>query len=155
MDSKFNIDQEAVRKLAKLLEETQLGELEYEENGKRIRVAKAPPAPSPFAVSHPMQGQAPLPVGASESSKSSSASLAEKEGVVKSPMVGMVYLSPEPGLSPFVRAGDPVTVGQTLLIIEAMKVMNPIKSPKAGTLREVLVKDGQPVEYGEPLLIID
>ncbi len=146
--AKFDIDDDAVRKLAQLLDETKLSEIEYEADGQRIRVARGGrsggevPAPSAPSALPAAEGPAP-------------ASDNIPTGAVTSPMVGTVYVAGEPGAAPFVKVGDTVRQGQTLLIIEAMKVMNPLASPRAGTVSRILVSDGQPVEFGEPLLIID
>jgi acetyl-CoA carboxylase biotin carboxyl carrier protein len=140
----FDIDPKAIRKLAELMTETGLSEIELAEGDRSIRVARAaaPAAPIQFAAAPANAPAEPV-------------SAAAHPGAVISPMVGTAYLQAEPGSPPFVSAGSPVRVGDTLLIIEAMKVMNPIKAAKAGTLKEVLVLDGQPVEYGEPLMIIE
>ncbi|TWB25824.1 acetyl-CoA carboxylase biotin carboxyl carrier protein [Nitrospirillum bahiense] len=147
----FELDSEFVRKLAELLGETGLTEIEYAEGEKRIRLSRAAPAAAvaPVAVAAPVAAAAPAaaPVAAVPP--------AQHPGAVKSPMVGTAYLAPEPGAGTFVKVGDAVKVGQTLLIIEAMKVMNPIKATKAGTVTQIQVGDAQPVEYGEVLLIIE
>ena len=148
-DKKKSVDKELIRELADLLNETGLTEIEVEHDDIRIRVARtlqaapmamqiATPlgaAPSPVAV--------PVPVGV------------EHPGAVPSPMVGTAYLAPEPGGKPFVDVGDNVREGQTLLIVEAMKTMNQIPSPRSGKVTKIMVEDGQPVEYGEPLMIIE
>ncbi len=148
--AKFEVKKELVRKLADLLQETGLNEIEYEVNDHRIRVAKnagvttlaAPAAaPAPCAPAVPA-----APAGGPE---------AVPAGAVTAPMVGTVYVASEPGAPPLVKVGDSVTEGQTLLIIEAMKVMNPLASPRAGTVKQIMISDGQPVEYGEPLLVIE
>ena len=151
--SKFEPDDDLIRRLAALLEETGLSEIEYEAEGKRIRVGRgggpvaAGPAPEPVAAAGaPAPG---APPGASSDAE------AVPAGAVTSPMVGTVYLAAEPGAPALVKVGDQVTEGQTLLIIEAMKVMNPLASPRAGTVTRILVSDGQPVEFGEPLLIVE
>lgn len=145
--SKFDVDDALVRKLAKLLQETGLTEIEYENSGQRIRVnssvtvAAAAPvtaAAVPTALAAPVAAKSDTPAA----------------GTLTSPMVGTAYLSPEPSAAAFVKVGDRVTKGQTVLIIEAMKVMNPIQAPTAGTVTEIHVQDGQPVEFGEPLLVI-
>jgi acetyl-CoA carboxylase biotin carboxyl carrier protein len=150
--TKHNVDAELVRKLAALLDETGLSELEYATNSLRVRVAKnhagavtvaAPPAASL------------APAGAAAAPGAAAASVAEHPGAVTSPMVGTAYCAPEPGAPAFVKVGDSVRQGQTLLIIEAMKVMNPVPAPRAGTVTEILVRDAQPVEYGEVLLVIE
>ncbi|WP_193171575.1 acetyl-CoA carboxylase biotin carboxyl carrier protein [Nisaea nitritireducens] len=141
-----DIDSKLVRKLAALLEETGLGELEYAKDDWRIRVARpavqqaasvvAAPAPAPVA---PVADTAPADIA----------------GAVNSPMVGTAYLGPDPDSAPFVSVGARVTEGQTLMIIEAMKVMNPIPAPRAGTVKDVLVQNGQPIEFGQPLIVIE
>jgi acetyl-CoA carboxylase biotin carboxyl carrier protein len=134
------------------LEETNLGEIEMADGDRRIRVARpavaaAIPAPLPVAA---------IPLAAAPSAAAPAASDASKHpGAVKSPMVGTAYLSPEPGKPVFVSIGDKVTAGQTLLIIEAMKTFNPIKAPKAGTVAKVLIDNAQPVEFGQPLMIVE
>lgn len=149
----LDVDPELVKKLAKLLEETGLTEIEYQAFGKRLRVsrrqgahgqalgaetalvdAKAAKAPSPLAP--PAYGP-------------------EHPGAVTAPVVGTVYAAPEPGAAPFVSVGDTVKKGQTLLIIEAMKTMNPVAAPRAGKVAQILVEDGTPAEYGEVLMILE
>lgn len=151
------IDARLVRRLADILTETGLSEIEVEHSGLKIRVAKVltggptqltyAPAPPPAAAA-PAAGPAPAASG------EAAAPVRAAGDVVKSPMVGSVYLQPEPGADTFVKVGDTVAAGQTLMIIEAMKTMNPIPAPKAGTIVEILVEDGQPVEFGEPLAVI-
>jgi len=149
--SKFEMDTEFIRKLAKLLDETNLGEIEMAEGDRKIRVARpgvaaaAAPAAAPTAA-------APTPAAAAPAA---AADAAKNPGAVKSPMVGTAYLLPEPGKPPFVHVGDKVVAGQTLLIIEAMKTFNPIKAPKAGVLKQILIDNAQPVEFGEPLMIVE
>jgi len=149
--SKFEMDTEFIRKLAKLLEETNLGEIEMADGDRKIRVARpaivaaAAPAAAPTAA-------APTPAAAAPVA---AADAAKNPGAVKSPMVGTAYLLPEPGKPPFVHIGDKVVAGQTLLIIEAMKTFNPIKAPKAGVLKQILIDNAQPVEFGEPLMIVE
>jgi acetyl-CoA carboxylase biotin carboxyl carrier protein len=144
-----DIDSKLVKKLAKLLEETGLGELEYATDDWRIRVARpatqavaatVAAAPAPVAAAAPAAQPAPVAVNAN---------------AVKSPMVGTAYLGPDPDSAPFVSVGSKVSEGQTLMIVEAMKVMNPIPAPRAGTVKEVLIQNGQPVEFGEPLIVIE
>jgi len=147
-------DPAAIRELAKILRETDLTEIELVESDSRIRVARqitvqamaqvaAAPAAAPAALA------APLP----------SATAPEAEGphpgAVTSPMVGVAYLAPEPGAAPFITTGSRVAQGQTLLLIEAMKTFNQIRAPKAGTVTRILIESGSPVEYGEPLLVIE
>jgi acetyl-CoA carboxylase biotin carboxyl carrier protein len=152
--AKFSSDDSAlVRELALLLDETSLTEIEIERAGLRLRVARnlsvAATMPMPVAaVAHHAPVVAPAPAPAA-------ADLSKHPGAVTSPMVGTAYWAPEPGAKPFIEVGSKVSVGQTLLIIEAMKTMNQIPSPRAGTVTQILVEDGQPVEYGEPLVIIE
>ena len=145
----FDIDPEAIRKLAELMTETDLSEIELAEGDRRIRVSRAAATVAPAAVHFTAAAAASAPAAPA------AASPASHPGAVISPMVGTAYLQAEPGAPPFVSVGSPVRIGDTLLIIEAMKVMNPIKASKGGTLTQVLVSDGQPVEYGEPLMIIE
>jgi acetyl-CoA carboxylase biotin carboxyl carrier protein len=150
--SKLQVNEDAVRRLAELLEEMRLSEIEYESGGERIRVAKAAAATLAPAAPAPVAGPPPsVPHGAAPPMIEE----AMPAGAVTSPMVGTVYVAPEPNAPPFVQIGDVVQEGQTLLIIEAMKVMNPLPSPKAGKVTQVLVDNGDPVEYGEPLMVID
>jgi len=150
-------DKQLIRELADLLEETGLTEIEVEQDGKRIRVARGvnltttlttdgPPRDSREPAARPTTNNRPAP-------RSEEAVI--HPGTVTSPMVGTAYRSPEPGAVPFVEVGSRVAAGQTLLIIEAMKTMNQIPSPRAGTVIAILVEDGQPVEYGEPLAVIE
>ena len=147
----FDIDGDLVRKLAGLLDETGLTEIEFAEGEKRIRVTKGAAAPA-FYTQAPT-GAAPAP--AAMTSPPAALGVSSHPGALTSPMVGTAYVSSEPGSPPFVRVGDTVKAGQTVLIIEAMKVMNPIKAPKAGTIAQVLVGDAQPVEFGEVLMTIE
>jgi acetyl-CoA carboxylase biotin carboxyl carrier protein len=146
-------DSALIRELALLLDETSLTEIEIERAGLRVRVARnisiAASMPANF-----QQAAAPASVTASVTPPAV-ADLAKHPGAVPSPMVGTAYSSPEPGAKPFIEVGTKVSVGQTLLIIEAMKTMNQIPSPRAGTVTQILVEDGQPVEFGEPLVIIE
>ncbi len=152
MTEKFKLDADMVRQLAELLQETDLNEIEYESDNHRIRVARHPRETQVVSVpSSAAPSQAPPPAAAPESSQAPE----EHPGAVKSPMVGNVYTAPEPGTPPFVQVGDEVAEGQILLIIEAMKVMNPIKSPRSGKITKILVKDNNPVEFGEVLMIIE
>ena len=149
--SKLQVNEDVVRRLAELLDEMQLSEIEYESGGERIRVAKltGTAAPAAFAPQ-----QMPGPPTSSQSA-GHRAEEAMPEGAVTSPMVGTVYVAPEPNAPHFVQVGDEVHEGQTLLIIEAMKVMNPLPSPRAGKVTRVLVDNGDPVEYGELLMVIE
>jgi acetyl-CoA carboxylase biotin carboxyl carrier protein len=147
------IDARLVRRLAAILNDTGLTEIEVERGDLRIKVARNGVAAAPPAV-YAAPGPAP-PAAAAPASPAVRPTEAEHEGdVVNSPMVGTVYLQPEPGAQPFVSVGETVAEGQTLLIIEAMKTMNPIPAPRAGRILEMLVADGQPVEFGEPLAVI-
>jgi acetyl-CoA carboxylase biotin carboxyl carrier protein len=150
---KFTSDDSAlIRELALLLDETSLTEIEIERAGLRLRVARD----ISIAASIPANVQASAPAAAaSTSAPADAAPAAEHPGAVPSPMVGTAYLSSEPGARPFIEIGSRVAVGQTLLIIEAMKTMNQIPSTRAGTVTQILVEDGQPVEFGEPLVIIE
>ena len=146
-------DSQLIRELAALLDETSLTEIELERAGLRIRVARnvTIAAAVPSAVPSAAAG---IPVAAAASAASAGADLSKHPGVVPSPMVGTAYLSPEPTAAAFVKAGDRVNKGQTVLIIEAKKVMKPILAPTSGVVREILITDGQPVEFGEALMII-
>jgi acetyl-CoA carboxylase biotin carboxyl carrier protein len=150
------IDQDLIRQLALLLTETDLTEIEVEHEDLRIRVARnVTVAPAAYQVAAPVaQVAAAAPVAASVAAPAE-ANLANHPGVVPSPMVGTAYRSPEPGAKTFVEIGDTVREGQTLLIVEAMKTMNQIPAPRSGVVKAIMVDDGQPVEYGEPLLIIE
>ena len=153
--AKFDIDTEFIRKLAQLLQETGLGEIELADGDKRIRVARpsitvaAAPAAASAGVTAPAAAAAP---GAAAGANGD---LGKHPGAVKSPMVGTAYRAAEPGKPNFVAIGDKVTAGQTLLIIEAMKTFNPIKAPKAGTVTQILIDNARPVEFGEPLMIVE
>ncbi|MES2608463.1 MAG: acetyl-CoA carboxylase biotin carboxyl carrier protein [Pseudomonadota bacterium] len=153
----INFNGDAVRKLAEILVETDLTEIEYEENGHRIYVARRPAAVTHVtaAPTHHAPAQTPLSVTSSEPKVAAKADFQKHPGAVKSPMVGTTYLSPEPGSAAFINVGDRVAVGQTLLIVEAMKVMNPIKATISGTITHILVSDATPVEYDQPLLVIE
>jgi len=142
---KFDIDEALLRKLAALLNETGLTEIEYENAGQRVRVNRGGHV---MTSASPGAGNLPAATGGPAALSGPPA------GAIVSPMVGTAYLAAEPGATPLVKVGDKVKVGQTLLIIEAMKVMNPIPAPEAGTVEAVLISDGQPVEYGEPLMVV-
>jgi len=145
------IDARLVRRLAGILNDTGLTEIEVERGDLRIKVARNIGVAAPPAIAYAAPAAAP----AAPAAPSAGTGDEPLEGdVVKSPMVGTVYLQPEPGAAQFVRVGDTVAEGQTLLIVEAMKTMNPIPAPRAGRLLEMLVGDGQPVEFGEPLAVI-
>jgi acetyl-CoA carboxylase biotin carboxyl carrier protein len=146
---KLAIDPDIVRELARLLDETGLNEIEFERDGERVRVARqtqgggsSRAAAAAADVILPVREPVPLDP-------------AKHPGVVTSPMVGTAYVGPEPGARPFVEVGSRVQAGDPLLIVEAMKTMNQIPSPRAGTVIQILIEDGQPVEFGEPLMIIE
>lgn len=145
----FDVDEKLIRKLAKLLDETGLNEIEYEAEERRIRViARASTqVMAAAAISTSPGAAAPTPPA--------TAIVAPTVGQVTSPMVGTAYLSSQPGATPFVKIGDRVNKDQTIMIIEAMKVMNPIPAPNAGIVKSVLVSDGQPVEFGEVLMVVE
>jgi acetyl-CoA carboxylase biotin carboxyl carrier protein len=142
-------DSALIRELALLLDETNLTEIEIERAGMRVRVARNASVSASMPPSYP---SAAAPAAAAPADV---ADLAKHPGAVPSPMVGTAYLASEPGAKPFIEIGSKVSVGQTLLIIEAMKTMNQIPSTRAGTVTQILVEDGQPVEFGEPLVIIE
>jgi acetyl-CoA carboxylase biotin carboxyl carrier protein len=149
----MRVDTELVKKLAEMLDENELSEIEVEDNGRRIVVkrkltAAVAAAPAPVTAA-PAAAPAPAPAAAPEQNAAS------HPGAVKSPMVGTVFLAGEPGAPPFIAVGAHVSEGETLLIIEAMKVMNPIAAPRSGIVRQILVQDAQPVEYEQPLAIIE
>ena len=155
MPSKKNdVDQQLIRDLAGILNDTNLTEIEIESDDFRVRVSRQAAAAAqsfmlpPMAAASQAAAPAPAPVA-------SAAPDSPSKNAVPSPMVGTCYRSPAPGADPFVQIGQSVREGQTLLIIEAMKTMNQIPSPRAGTVSAILVEDGQPVEYGEPLVVID
>lgn len=146
---KFDVDDELVRKLAALLEETGLTELEYSFGEKQIRVARGAAGQAVTAAA------APAPAPSTAGGDDGQAGDEPAPGTVTAPMVGTVYLSPEPGAPPFVTPGDSVTEGQTLLLIEAMKTFNPVRATRSGTVVRILVGDGAPVEYGEGLVMVE
>ena len=144
------VDKDAISELAQLLDETGLTEIEFERGGMRVRIARqiqsvVAAAPSPAAAATTPAGMSAAPGG----------DAGKHPGTVPSPMVGTAYLAPEPGARPYVEVGSQVRAGQTVLIIEAMKTMNQIPAPRAGTVTQILIEDGQPVEFGEPLMIIE
>lgn len=158
------IDAALVRELANVLAETGLTEIEIERGELRLRLARMPgvtaiaPAvqahvisstPAPAAIAPPAPVIAPPPAAPEP------ATAADHPGAVPSPMVGTAYLAPEPGATPFIKVGDTVSSGQTLMVVEAMKTFNPIPAPRGGKITAILVSDGQPVEFGEPLVIIE
>jgi acetyl-CoA carboxylase biotin carboxyl carrier protein len=149
-------EQTLVRELAALLDETGLGEIEIEREGVRVRVARRV-AIEAAAIGVPAQAavQQTIAQPAEAAAKKAADDPAKHPGAVKSPMVGTAYLAPEPGAAPFIEIGSRVAQGQTIMIIEAMKTMNHIPASKAGTVTAILVTNGQPVEFGEPLAIIE
>jgi acetyl-CoA carboxylase biotin carboxyl carrier protein len=146
--TKLTVDKDLIRELKALLDETGLSEIEIEKDGQRVRIARELPdvraAASLAAPADPVAAVAPP-----------AADQASHPGAVNSPMVGTAYLAAEPGTPPFVETGDTVVEGQTLLIVEAMKTMNPITAPRRGTVSQILVSNGAPIEYGEVLMIIE
>jgi acetyl-CoA carboxylase biotin carboxyl carrier protein len=150
--SAMQVDPDLVRQLANLLDDTRLTEIEVQDGDRRIRVVRNIPV---AAQAMPVAAAAPAPVAAPAPAAPVEATPADHPGAVKSPMVGTVYLSAEPGSKPFVSPGEKVAAGATLLIVEAMKVMNPIIAPRTGTVRAVLVDNAQPVEYDQPLVIVE
>jgi acetyl-CoA carboxylase biotin carboxyl carrier protein len=144
------VDHDLIRELARLLDETGLSEIEYERDGQRVRVARQ----AQVTAAAPARPAAPAdPPGSA--AETAPLDPAKHPGVITSPMVGTAYVGPEPGARPFVEVGSRVEAGDTLLIVEAMKTMNQIPSPRAGTVIQVLIEDGQPVEFGEPLMIVE
>jgi acetyl-CoA carboxylase biotin carboxyl carrier protein len=150
MTKRTSFDKDLIRELAQLLDETGLSEIEIEHEGQKIRVARGA---KPVAAA--VAAEAGKPGSREGGRHAKPEELVFHPGTVASPMVGTAYRSPEPGAPPFVEVGSRVTAGQTLLIIEAMKTMNHIPAPYAGTVLAVLITDGQPVEYGEPLAVIE
>jgi acetyl-CoA carboxylase biotin carboxyl carrier protein len=144
-------ERETIRDLAKLLDETNLTEIEIERAGLRVRIARN----VTVAAAAPVHYQTAPAAAASAPAAAGSTDIAKHPGMVPSPMVGTAYLAPEPGARPFIDVGSKVKAGETLMIIEAMKTMNQIPSPRGGTITQILVEDGQPVEFGEPLVIIE
>ena len=152
--SGMNVDTALVRELAEMLGDTGLTEIEVEDGERKIRVSRGggvamAAAPAPVAAPAPAAPTAAAPVP-----ESAAAPEADTAGAIKSPMVGTVYLASEPGAANFVKVGDSVTEGQTLLIVEAMKVMNPIAADKSGTVKAILIENAQPVEFDQPLVVI-
>jgi acetyl-CoA carboxylase, biotin carboxyl carrier protein len=165
--TKSSVDQDLIRAIAELLNKENLAEIEIEQDDLRVRVTRSYPAEAPTYAPAPMQYIAPPPVPAAPAAPSTPAGsvaavapakaedLASNPGTLTSPMVGTAYRSPEPGKPAFVDVGTKVSEGQTVLIIEAMKTMNQIPAHRSGTVTRILVDDAQPVEYGEPLVVIE
>jgi len=156
----MQVDADLVRQLAEILDATQLTEIEVEDETRRIRVVRKPAPAAPAAVHYaPPAAPQPAPVApvaaAPAPAEVGAPAPAAHAGAVKSPMVGTAYLAADPGSKPFVRVGQQVSAGDTLLIVEAMKVMNPITAPAAGTVRAILVDNGQPVEFDQPLIVVE
>jgi len=147
----MNVDTKLVRELAKLLSETGLTEIEVQDGDRRIKVGRGAVAAvaAPLAVDAAAPAPTPAPAPAA-----AEAPAAETANAVRSPMVGTAYLHPEPGSDPFITVGAKVKAGDTLLIVEAMKVMNPITAPTAGTVQQILIENAQPVEFDQPLVVV-
>ncbi|GGD32790.1 acetyl-CoA carboxylase biotin carboxyl carrier protein [Croceicoccus pelagius] len=150
----MNVDSALVRELAELLAETGLTEIEVEDGDRKIKVSRAALAAAAAPVAMPMAA-APAAAPASAAAPAADAASAVSADAVKSPMVGTCYLAPEPGAPDYITVGQKVKAGETLLIVEAMKVMNAIPAPKAGTISQILVNNGEPVEFDQPLVVID
>jgi acetyl-CoA carboxylase biotin carboxyl carrier protein len=148
------IDQQMIRDLADLLNDTGLTEIEWSEGPLKVRVTKAAAAPV-YATAAPVAAAAAAAAVAAAGAAPVASDDASHPGAVKSPMVGTVYTAPEPGAAVFVKVGDSVNAGQTVLIVEAMKTMNPITAPKGGRVARILIENQQPVEFGQPLMIIE
>jgi acetyl-CoA carboxylase biotin carboxyl carrier protein len=142
-----SVDKDLIRELAKLLDETGLTEIEIERAGLRVRVGRAAATQVTTLPAAVVAGSFAVPAAGAD--------LAKHPGTVTSPMVGTAYMGPSPGAKPFVDVGSTVAVGDTLLIVEAMKTMNQIPAPRAGRVTKILIEDGQPVEFGEPLMIVE
>jgi acetyl-CoA carboxylase biotin carboxyl carrier protein len=159
MNKAAGIDQDLVRTIAELVNQQNLAEIEIEVEGFRVRVTRAyaSPAPAPMQVYAPAPQAMPMPMPGLHGAAPVAAAedLASNPGTLTSPMVGTAYRSPEPNASPFVEIGSKVSEGQTVLIIEAMKTMNQIPAHRSGTVTRIMVDDSQPVEYGEPLIVIE
>jgi len=153
-EKKKGIDKDLIRDLAALLKETDLTEIEIEDDDLRVRVARSAPA-QPTVIYEPERSQSSRSAAEKSAEPASRIDPVRHPGCVPSPMVGTVFRAPEPNAKPFVEVGDQVRVGQTILIVEAMKHMNEVAAPHAGRVTEILVEDGQPVEYGEPLMIVE
>jgi len=157
-DGAMRVDTDLIRQLAEMLSDNELSEIEVEDGERRIVVKRKLSAPATTYSAPSPPPTAPAAAQPSAGAPAASAPeppAADHPGTVKSPMVGTVYLAGEPGGKPFVSAGQKVNAGDTLLIVEAMKVMNPITAPKAGTVKEVLVQDAQPVEFDQPLVVVE
>ena len=152
----MRVDVELVRQLATLLDETNLTEIEVEDNDRRIRVArKVHAAAAPVTYAAPTAIAAPAAAAAPNAPAADPAPAVSTAHAVKSPMVGTVYLAAKPDAKPFIAVGQKVAAGETLVIIEAMKVMNPITAPAGGTVSAILIENGQPVEFDQPLVVVE
>ncbi|KCZ87713.1 MULTISPECIES: acetyl-CoA carboxylase biotin carboxyl carrier protein [Hyphomonas] len=153
---KNKLDTGLVRELAAILREADLGEIEVEHEGLRVRVSKPTPPVVQAAVAAPAPvAAAPAPAAAAAAPAAAEAAPTTPDNAIKSPMVGTAYLSPEPGAKAFVSVGDKVKKGDTLMLVEAMKTFNPVEADRAGTVKAIYVTDSQPVEFGEPLILIE
>lgn len=152
----MHVDIELVRQLAAVLDETNLTEIEVEDGDRKVRVARKVSA-APVAYAAPPVAAAPAPAAAAPAAMPSdpAAITPAHENAVKSPMVGTAYLAAEPGAKPFIAVGQQVKAGDTLVIVEAMKVMNPIAAPHGGTVKAILIENGQPVEFDQPLVVVE
>ena len=159
MSKDMSIDPNLVREIAKLISETDLTEIEVEKGDLKIRVARqitVAAAPQHMMMAAPQQMMAPAAVAAaSVAAPAPAADIGAHPGAVRSPMVGTAYLRPSPGANAFIEVGSVVKAGEKILLIEAMKTFNEIVAPRAGTVTHILTEDGQPVEYGEPLIVIE
>jgi len=157
--SDIEFDAEKIRTLAIILNETGLTEIEIESGKSKLRIAKEPaPVSATYRTEAPAQVVAAAPatsVAAAAPAAEAPADMSKHPGAVTSPMVGTAYLSPQPGAANFVKVGDSVREGQTLMIVEAMKVMNPLPAPKSGKVTQIMISDNQPVEFGEVLMIVE
>lgn len=154
--AKLSIDPALIREIADILHEKDLAEVEWSEDGVQMRIARNMPAPAPYYAAPP--AGAPAPARGAEATAAAAAGAADPgshPGAVKSPMVGTAYTAPEPGAPPYVQVGDEVSQGQTLLIVEAMKTMNPIPAPRSGRIVQVFIGNEQPVEFDEVLMVIE
>ena len=157
-DASNGIDTRLVRKLADILTDTGLTEIEVEQGDLKIRVAReitVAPQQMTYASPAPSAPQASAATAPAGAAAPPAEEVPQRGEIVKSPMVGTIYLQPQPGSPSFIKVGDTVSAGQTLLIVEAMKTMNPSPAPNAGVVLQILVEDGQPVEFGEPLVIVE
>ncbi|MBO6826791.1 MAG: acetyl-CoA carboxylase biotin carboxyl carrier protein [Sneathiella sp.] len=155
--SKLDIDGKIIRELAEIMNDTGLGEIEVENGDHRLRVSKGSTGVTTTIAAAPAApvAAAPAPVAAAPAAEAAPLDASSHPGAIKSPMVGTAYLAPEPGAANFISVGDSVAQGQTVLIVEAMKTMNPIAAPKGGKVVDILVANEEPVEFGQPLVIIE